>query len=292
MNGIIVMDKPTGITSHDAVAKVKRAVSAKKVGHLGILDPIATGVLPLVINGATKFARFLEGDRKEYQGTMKLGEETDTYDSEGRITKRGEFGSLTENAIMGALKGFTGRVKQIPPMYSAVKLGGTPLYKLARKGIVVERSPKDVAIFSIDVAKVEPPYVEFYVKCSRGTYLRTLCYDVGRILGCGAHLASLRRTRSGPFSIEDSVSLDSDKDTLRRSLIPLETLLNGFKPVNVGREEALMIRRGDVPAGCGGSSFFSSLTHGEMVRFVHNEALLALAHYSGGGTFKLEKVFH
>ncbi len=175
-------------------------------------------------------------------------------------------------------------------MYSAVKLGGTPLYRLARKGIVVDRPPKEVEIFGIDVLKVELPYVEFHVKCSRGTYLRTLCYDVGRRLGCGAHLFLLRRTRSGSFSIDDSVSLASDKETLCRSLIPLETLLSGFRPVNVGSEEARMIRRGNVPAGCGGSSFFSSLCEGEMVRFVHNEALLALAHYSGG-TFKLEKVF-
>jgi tRNA pseudouridine55 synthase len=291
MNGVIVIDKPAGITSHDVVARVKRAVRAKKVGHLGILDPNATGVLPLVINGATKFARFLEGERKGYIATMKLGEETDTYDAEGRITNRGEFTSLTEDAIISSIKGFTGRIKQIPPMYSAVKLGGIPLYKLARKGIVVERTPKEVTIFNIDVLKVEPPYVDFHVKCSRGTYLRTLCYDVGRTLGCGAHLASLKRTMSGPFYIEDSVSIESDTEMLLRSLIPLETLLNGFKPVNVGREEALMIRRGDVPEGCG-SPFFSSLTQGEMVRFMHNKALLALAHYSGGGTFKLRKVFN
>jgi tRNA pseudouridine55 synthase len=291
MNGVIIIDKPAGITSHGVVARVKRALRAKKVGHLGILDPIATGVLPLVINGATKYARFLEGHLKEYRATMKLGEETDTYDSEGRITSTADYGAVTEAAVKAAFKGFTGSINQIPPMYSAVKVGGTPLYKLARKGIVVERPPKEVTIYGIDVLKVEPPHVELYVRCSRGTYLRTLCSDVGRKLGPGAHLVSLRRTRSGPFSIEDSIDLDSGREELARRLIPLDTLMGLFKPVYVGREEALMIRRGDVPAGCGGSSFFSSLTDGEMVRFVHNEALLALAHYKGGGNFKLEKVF-
>ncbi len=292
MNGVIVIDKPAGITSHDVVARVKRVLRAKKVGHLGILDPIATGVLPLVINNATKLARFLEGERKEYMATMKLGEETDTYDAEGSIINRGDFTSLTGGDIASALNGFTGRIKQVPPMYSAVKLGGTPLYKLARKGIVVDRPPKEVEIYSIEVVKVEPPYVELYVKCSRGTYLRTLCHDAGRTLGCGAHLASLNRTRSGPFSIEESVSLSSDKETLVRRLLTVEKLLSRFKPVNVSREEALRIKRGNVPELNGTGSFSSSLCDGEMVRFVYKEALLALACYSGRDTFKLEKVFN
>lgn len=291
MDGVIVIDKHAGVTSHDVVAMVKRAIRAKKVGHLGILDPLATGVLPLVINGATKLARFLEGELKEYMATMKLGEETDTYDAEGRIIKSVDPGSLTGEDVVGALRGFTGCIKQVPPMYSAVKLGGTPLYKLARKGITVDRQPKDVEVFGIEVVKVELPYVELYVKCSRGTYLRTLCHDTGRKLGCGAHLTALRRTRSGSFMIEDSVSPASGKDKLCGALIPIAKLFNGLKPVNVEREEALRIKRGDVPAWRG-TSFFSSLSDGEMVRFVHNEALLALACYSGGGTFKLEKVFH
>jgi tRNA pseudouridine55 synthase len=291
MNGVINIDKPSGMTSHDVVKRVKRVIGAKKVGHLGILDPIATGVLPLVVNGATKFARFLEGDRKEYLAALKLGEETDTLDSEGKVTFEADYGSIAEGAVKEAFTGFIGRIEQVPPMYSAVKLGGTPLYKLARRGIVVDRAPKAVSIFSIEVLKVEPPIVEFYVKCSRGTYLRTLSHDVGRKLGCGAHLVSLRRTRSGPFAIADSITLGSGKEELVRSLIPLETLFAMFKPVPVDREEALRIRMGDVPAGCGGAPFFSSLTDGEMVRFVHNESLLALALYKGGGNYKLEKVF-
>ncbi len=291
MNGVINIDKPSGMTSHDVVKRVKRVIGAKKVGHLGILDPIATGVLPLVVNGATKFARFLEGDRKEYLAALKLGEETDTLDSEGKVTLEADYGSVSEGAVKEAFTDFIGRIEQTPPMYSAVKLGGTPLYKLARKGIVVDRAPKVVSVFSIEVLKVEPPIVEFYVKCSRGTYLRTLSHDVGRKLGCGAHLVSLRRTRSGPFAIEDSITLESPKEELACGLIPLETLFAMFKPVRVDREEALRIRMGDVPAGCGGAPFFSSLTDGEMVRFVHNESLLALALYKGGGNYKLEKVF-
>src|SRR5574340_68704 len=148
MTGILVADKPAGWTSHDVVARVKKALGARKVGHLGTLDPMATGVLPLVINQATKFARFLDGGKKEYLCVMTLGTETDTYDAEGSVTASADPSFLTDDAIIKALKGFAGKIRQVPPMYSSKKINGTPLYKMARKGIVIEREAREVEIFS------------------------------------------------------------------------------------------------------------------------------------------------
>lgn len=225
MNGILIADKPAGWTSHDVVARVKKALGARKVGHLGTLDPMATGVLPLVINQATKFARFLDGGKKEYICALKLGEETDTYDAEGRITATGDPSSLTGEEIIKALKGFAGKIRQVPPMYSSKKINGTPLYKMARKGIVVEREAREVEIFDLEVMEISIPCVRFRVSCSKGTYVRALCNDAGRVLGCGAHLAELRRTGCGPFSINESINPASSVEVLTGSIIPLEEAL-------------------------------------------------------------------
>lgn len=294
VDGVLVIDKPAGCTSHDVVARVKRRLKAAKVGHLGTLDPAATGVLPLVINRATKYARFFEGGRKGYTAVMKLGEETDTYDGEGKVTATAATSGLKEGDVVKALKAFEGRIKQLPPMYSAVKLGGTPLYKLARKGLVVERKEKEVEVYSVEVLSVELPYVEFSVECSRGTYLRTICFDAGRALGCGAHLASLKRTSSAIFTSGDAVELDSTDERLRESVIALEALINRLKPVELasGEADGLSKGRGPVtPDGAGDEAFFSSLSDGEMVRFMHDDTLLALALHIGAGAFKVEKVF-
>ncbi len=159
MNGVIVADKPAQWTSHDVVAKVKRTLKASKVGHLGTLDPRATGVLPLVINGATKFARFLDGGEKVYEATLKLGVETDTLDAEGKVTSTGDTTALDDAGILEAFESFKGPITQIPPMFSSVKVSGTPLYKLARKGMVVERASKEVEIFDLVVTDISVPYV-------------------------------------------------------------------------------------------------------------------------------------
>ncbi len=225
MNGVIVVDKPKGLTSHDVVLKVKRVLGARKVGHLGTLDPIATGVLPLVVNRATKYATVLQQGVKQYVTTLKLGEETDTYDAEGRVLKRVPTDTVTAEDVERVLKGFCGRIKQVPPMFSAVKRNGVPLYKLARRGVVVEREPKEVEVYSVEVLRIDMPFVEFRVDCSRGTYLRTLCHDAGRLLGCGAHLVELKRTRSGRFTLADSVHLRSPKEVFLERLIALEDLL-------------------------------------------------------------------
>ncbi len=225
MNGLLIIDKPPGWTSHDAVAYIKKRLGAKKVGHLGTLDPIATGVLPLVIDGATKFARFLDNGKKEYIAKLKLGEETDTYDSEGKVMASSDCSHINEDEIEHAFSAFRGRITQVPPMYSSVKKNGTPLYKLARKGLIIEREAKEVEVFELEITNIELPYAEFRAVCSKGTYIRAICHDAGRALGCGGHMAGLKRVRCGGFSISEALSPKADLCALRSGIIPLEEAL-------------------------------------------------------------------
>lgn len=224
--GVLVIDKPQGWTSHDVVAHVKRKLRAKKVGHLGTLDPLATGVLVLVIDKATKCSNMLDTGAKEYLATARLGEATDTYDREGKITASFDTSSLTEEAVREALGKFRGRISQVPPMYSAIKSGGTPLYKLARKGVTVERASREVEVYSLDVTKIDIPVVEFRALCSRGTYVRSICHDLGAALGVGAHLVELRRTSSGGFTVDEAVLPGLDGEELAKRIIPLDEALS------------------------------------------------------------------
>jgi tRNA pseudouridine55 synthase len=289
MNGVIVVDKPKGITSHDVVTIVKRTLKASKVGHLGTLDPNATGVLPLVINKSTKLAVYLGGTRKAYRATMKLGEETDTYDVEGKVTKSAPFDNVSEDDIKRALGKFVGAIDQVPPMFSAVKRKGTPLYKLARKGVVVEREPKQIEIYSIEVVDIAPPYVVFNVECSRGTYIRTLCHDVGTVLSCGGHLFDLRRTLSGAFTIDEAVSMDADPESLRAALMSEEDVLSRlYKGLELSDEDADKIARGASIIGLPGSS---SVGENDIVRLTNNSVLIALAECGSDGIFKVLKRF-
>lgn len=211
-NFIINLNKPQGITSQQAVTKVRRILSVKKAGHAGTLDPIATGILLICVNEATKIARFLTETDKEYIAVMKLGEKTDTLDSEGRISRKINNIAIDRNVINKALEKFKGAIKQTPPMYSAVKFSGQPLYKLARKGIEVERKPREINIYDLDVLSFNPPFLEIRVACSKGTYIRSLCDDIGEELGVGAHAISIKRTRIGDFSILDSVTFEEMVD--------------------------------------------------------------------------------
>ena len=171
------------MTSHDVVMRVRRILGVKKIGHTGTLDPMATGLLPLCVGGATKIARFLEGGEKEYRATIKFGVETDSYDAEGKVVAESDTSGVSEEMVLEALTQFKGKIQQIPPMYSAVKIGGTPLYKLARKGITVEREPKEVEISAIDVEEFTMPLLTMRITCSKGTYIRTLCHDLGTVVG-------------------------------------------------------------------------------------------------------------
>jgi len=207
--GFLVVDKPMGWTSHDVVDAARRWLGTRRVGHLGTLDPLATGVLPLAIRQATKLVPFLEGGRKGYRGSIRLGQETNTLDAEGTILRSYDGPFPSEEEVRKALETFVGEIEQIPPMFSAVKRGGIPLHRLAREGKEVERQPKRVSIHRLELMKYTAPIVEIEVDCSAGTYVRALASDLGTRLGCGAHLAALHRTLSGPFVQEQAVQADT-----------------------------------------------------------------------------------
>ncbi len=199
--GFLVVDKPVGWTSHDVVNAARRWFGVRRIGHLGTLDPLATGVLPLAVREATKLLPYIESAEKVYVGAIQLGVATDTYDAEGRVTHRFDGPLPTAAAVAAALAGFVGERLQVPPMYSSVKKHGVPLYKLARRGEEVEREPRRISIFDIKMPHYRPPEVGIEVRCSAGTYVRSLAHELGEQLGCGAHLASLRREQSGPFQL-------------------------------------------------------------------------------------------
>ena len=208
MNIVINLNKPDLISSQQAVLNVKRIFAARKAGHAGTLDPLATGVLIVCLDEATKITRFLSNLDKEYVVRLKLGEKTDTYDSTGRITETKDTQSIRETDIRHILPVFTGTIKQTPPAFSAIKIKGQTSYKLARKGIPVEIPERTVTIHSIDFIGFDHPYIDLRVSCSKGTYIRSLCHDIGISLGAGAHMVSLVRTKVGNFGIEDSASME------------------------------------------------------------------------------------
>jgi len=207
LSGILVVDKPAGISSAKVVAIVKKALSAKKVGHTGTLDPFATGVLVCCINNATKLAKFFLQGKKKYTALAHLGVETDTQDSTGIIISECNKINFSENLIRSVFKRFEGKIEQLPPVFSALKHKGVPLYKLARKGKPVQKPARSVFISYIDILDISLPFVRFEVLCSSGTYVRTLCSDIGASLGCGGHLKELRRIESSQFSIRDAVTV-------------------------------------------------------------------------------------
>ncbi len=212
MDGLLLVDKPEGITSLEVVRKVKHRLGVKKAGHIGTLDPFATGVLPVVINEGTKLVPFLEEGPKEYEATLKLGEETTTDDCTGQVVLKQEWERVQAEKIDPLIRSFYGKMQQTPPMFSAIKLRGRPLYRLARKGIEVERKQREVEVFNIQTDEIKLPLVRFKVSCSKGTYIRALGRDIGRKIGCGAHLLRLRRVRSGPFTLDQAISWERIKD--------------------------------------------------------------------------------
>lgn len=231
MDIIINLNKPKNITSHDAVQIVKRHLSCKKAGHAGTLDPLAEGVLIVCIDGATKIARFISEFKKEYIFTMKLGERTDTFDMTGKVIQKVSDVCVEEGRLKDILKKYVGTIEQTPPMYSAIKVKGVPLYKLARRGIEIERPKKRVNIYDIELLRFNVPFVELRVVCSKGTYVRSLCDDIGNELGVYGHMYSLIRTRVGDFKIEDSVTLEDIKKNNFR-YYKIEEFINNFKPIS------------------------------------------------------------
>ncbi len=253
-SGFLVVDKPAGCTSHDVVDEARRRFGTRRVGHLGTLDPQATGVLPLAVRAATKLVPFLPSMQKAYVGTVRFGIETDTLDAQGKVV-RTHTGSLPDAAsVEAALATFVGEIEQIPPMYSAVKQGGVPLHRLARRGEEVERAPKRVTIERLELLRFAAPDADISVLCGPGTYVRTLAADLGARLGCGALLQSLRRLQSGPFQITQAFTLEQlDEEAQAKKLdallIPLDKALQ-IDEITL-REEAVrrLCNGGDVSPG-------------------------------------------
>lgn len=235
IEGILIVNKPHGITSHDVVKEIRKIFHTKKVGHTGTLDPEATGVLPICIGKATKFAQFLLASDKEYKATMTLGIETDTQDLTGKVISRKKVTDMDTERIKKTFSTFRGEIEQIPPMVSAVRHKGKKLYELARQGKQVERTPRKVRILDIEILDFKLPRITFRIVCSKGTYVRTLTSDIGEKLGCGAHQAQLTRLRSGPFKLSDAVTIDELKKTPnpQASIIPIEKALSYLPPVEV-----------------------------------------------------------
>jgi len=216
ISGFFVVDKPAGITSHDVVSRMRRILGTSKVGHTGTLDPFATGVLPIAVNEGTKAIPFLDEKVKCYEAVMRLGIVTDTLDLTGKVLEEKECSAVDREQLTAVIKQFTGVSSQTPPMYSAIKHGGQPLYKMARMGQEVIREPRRIEINAMEIFYFAPPLVSFRVVCSRGTYIRSLAYDIGNVLGCGAALKELRRTASGQFDISRAVSLDALQEYVER----------------------------------------------------------------------------
>ena len=248
MNGIIIVDKPQGKTSHDIVYAIRRLTGIKKVGHTGTLDPMATGVLPICIGSATKVADMLTLSDKAYTAEFVLGKTTDTLDAEGEILTESKV-NVTGDEIRAAVMSFVGEIEQIPPMYSAIKQNGKKLYELARQGIEVERKPRKVTINSIDILEINGKTVTIDVSCSKGTYIRTLCADIGERLGTGAYMTKLRRTKTGIFAISESYTLEelgtlNELGTLKNVLIPIDKIFEKYPEIILNEKQKKSVTNG------------------------------------------------
>jgi tRNA pseudouridine55 synthase len=274
MNGLVVVDKPAGMTSHDVVTRVKKMLGGRKAGHTGTLDPLATGVLPVCLDEATKLSPFLSAHTKEYRATLLLGVETDTLDVEGKITEQ-RPPETDVDRIEKAFERLVGAVEQRPPRFSAVKHKGRPLYHWARRGVTVEAPVRQVFIYRLELEEVALPYVTFSVSCSAGTYIRSICADVGNALGCGACLAQLRRLRSGAFHEAAAVPLD-DREALEGAVVTMAEAVSHLPSFSVDAAGAQRLRDGVQPEG----NLFqghdiSFLVAGDVITFVTSDGRLA-----------------
>ena len=277
VQGILLLDKPVGETSNAALQRVKRIFFARKAGHTGSLDPLASGLLPICFGAATKISAFLLDADKRYWVRVKLGETTATGDAEGEVVERRPTEGISCADIAGALGGFRGEIQQIPPMYSALKHKGERLYKLAREGVEVAREPRTIHVHELLLGVCEPPEFELEVSCSKGTYVRTLAEDIGAVLGCGAHVVALRRTGVGPFSGDEMVSMaqveaafDEGRDALQALLLPIERALDDWPMVRLNSDSTFYVKQGQpvlVP---------NAPTEGRVRLYDHNQQFLGV----------------
>ncbi len=286
--GLLNVDKPAGLTSHDVVEIVRRGSRVRKVGHAGTLDPIASGVLVLCLGPATRLSEYVMLSPKRYRATICLGATTSTYDTEGEITARHDLGTLDASRIEAALSDFRGEIQQIPPMYSAIKQGGRRLYKMARAGQEVEREARPVTIHDLRLAAVDLPQITLDVRCSPGTYIRSLAHDLGQALGVGGYLSGLVREASGGFRREAAVPLDTLRDALvagnwRQFVLPPELAVVDWPVVNVEDEDVRRMQNGNPVAAAGGGEG-TARAHGP------DGGLVALVQFRDGAWWPL-KVF-
>jgi tRNA pseudouridine55 synthase len=225
LEGVLLVDKPSDHTSHDVIARLRGKLRMRKIGHAGTLDPMATGLLIVLLGKATRVSQFLISLDKEYEGTVELGKTTDSQDADGQTMESRPVPPLTEADVKAAMQGFLGDQYQTPPMFSAIKIGGVPLYKMARKGEEIAREPRFIRVMSWDLLRLELPKIDFRLRCTKGTYVRTLAHDLGTKLGCGAHLSALRRTATDRFNVSQALTLDQIEELpipeIEKRLIPV-----------------------------------------------------------------------
>lgn len=295
--GVLIVHKEAAWTSHDVVAKIRRLLGESKVGHAGTLDPSATGVLPILVGRATRVAEYLVDWDKEYHAVMRLGETTDTQDATGRVLSKVDPCEVTEDALQSVVARFRGVQRQLPPMYSALKVGGQPLYKAARAGKTVNRVERSITIHQLEIMAVHGCDVALRIVCSKGTYVRTLCADIGQALGVGGHLYALERRRVGPLSIEQAMTIDQvashlDTGMLARQFISMDQLLVQFPAVVVNAEQAQRVLNGSPIFPVGGGPFSSSPSTVSVRLKDEAGQLLAIGTHDAGhvGSIKVCKV--
>ena len=283
MNGIVIVDKPQGWTSQDVTARLRRVFNTRRIGHGGTLDPMATGVLPVFVGRATRGVEFFEHAEKTYETVLRLGLTTDTEDISGTILSE-QDAFVTKTQLENVLQGFRGEIMQVPPMYSALKVNGQKLYDLARKGKTVERQPRPITIHELTLLSMEADGIHLRVRCSKGTYIRTLCKDIGEALGCGGCMAALRRVTAGEYTIAESVPLERllETETPEAFLRPVDSMFRTFPGVELTEKQEARCRNGN--------SFTLNIADGTYRAYSRSGEFLALSK-AENGTFSTIKSF-
>ena len=288
MNGIIIIDKPQEWTSNDVVSRLRRVFNTRRIGHGGTLDPMATGVLPVFVGRATRGVEFFEHAEKVYETTIRFGLTTDTEDITGKVLTETEV-SLTEEDLQKVLPRFRGEILQVPPMYSAIKVNGQKLYDLARKGREVERQPRPITIHELELLEFSGKEARLRVRCSKGTYIRTLCKDIGEALGCGGCMAALRRVQAGEYTLEGSIPLRQLLDISERGedveamLRPVDTMFASHEKLRLNEKQARLVKNGN--------AFASDCPHGTYRVYAPDGEFLALCRADGGKVSTIKSFF-
>jgi tRNA pseudouridine55 synthase len=298
MHGLILIDKSAGMSSHDVVRRIRRLFKTRKVGHAGTLDPMATGVLPIAIGDGTKILQFLLNDEKSYRARLQFGVTTDTYDSDGQVLLRRHVPAMDMAALELLCQQFRGEIMQIPPMYSALKKDGVPLYKLARRGETVDREARQVNITRLELIELEGDSLTIEVDCSKGTYIRSLIYDIGEKFGCGAHMTALQRTVSAGFALSECYTLEALEalEDPQQKLISVEEAVRAYPQVEITAEAAQRLHCG-VPPVAAEALELEGLSDAQLVRLCYQGKLMAMVRYAPQrlkekrGDFELVRVF-